>query len=274
VHLPLAERGSEHDVERLLVRTPGGTDVPLLQIADARRGRAYTTIARRNARRTVTVTAEVEPIDDTSRVLATLKGDVLPQLARDFPGLSFSFEGRQAEMQESLDSLLSGLLLALFAIYALLAMPFRSYFQPLIVMVAIPFGVVGAILGHKLMGYSVSIISLMGIVALSGVVVNDSLVMIDYANRRRREEGDNAFEAMHNAGVRRFRPIFLTTVTTFGGLAPMIIETSRQARFMIPMAISLGYGILFATAITLVIVPSLYMILEDARRVFRFRTAE
>ena len=150
-------------------------------------------------------------------------------------------------------------------IYVLLAIPFRSYVQPLIVMIAIPFGIVGAIFGHLLMGYSLSIISLMGIVALSGVVVNDSLVMIDYANRLPAGTARRAREAILHAGVRRFRPILLTTLTTFGGLAPMIFETSRQARFMIPMAISLGYGILFATAITLVLVPSLYLIVEDLR---------
>jgi multidrug efflux pump subunit AcrB len=154
------------------------------------------------------------------------------------------------------------LFLALFAIYALLAIPFGSYYQPLIVMIAIPFGVVGAVLGHIIMGYSLSLMSMMGIVALCGVVVNDSLVLIDYANRQRRE-GLSAFDAIHQAGGRRFRPILLTTLTTFGGLSPMIFETSRQARFMIPMAISLGFGILFATAITLVLVPCLYMMAND-----------
>jgi multidrug efflux pump subunit AcrB len=134
----------------------------------------------------------------------------------------------------------------------------------MIVMIAIPFGLVGAILGHLLMGYNLSLMSMMGIVALSGVVVNDSLVLIDYANRRRRE-GDTPFEAISSAGVRRFRPIILTTLTTFGGLAPMIFETSRQARFMIPMALSLGYGILFATVITLLLVPCLYLLIEDLR---------
>jgi multidrug efflux pump subunit AcrB len=159
-------------------------------------------------------------------------------------------------------SLLSSFLIAMLIIYILLAIPFRSYFQPVIVMAAIPFGLVGAVLGHIIMGYSLSIISMMGLVALSGVVVNDSLVLVDYANRLR-ARGQTALEAISNAGVRRFRPILLTTLTTFGGLAPMIFETSRQARFMIPMAVSLGYGILFATLITLFLVPSLYLILED-----------
>jgi len=140
--------------------------------------------------------------------------------------------------------------------------------QPLIVMVAIPFGIIGAVLGHLLMGYDLSIMSMMGIVALAGVVVNDALVLVDYSNQRR-HEGMNAHDAVCAAGVRRFRPVLLTTLTTFGGLAPMIFETSRQARFMIPMALSLGYGILFATLITLILVPSLYLIIEDVGRLFR-----
>jgi multidrug efflux pump subunit AcrB len=143
-----------------------------------------------------------------------------------------------------------------------LAIPFRSYTQPLIVLVAIPFGIFGAVIGHLIMGYSLSIISMMGIIALSGVVINDALVMIDYANGQRKA-GASPFESIHSAGVRRFRPILLTTLTTFGGLSPMIFETSRQARFMIPMALSLGYGIVFATGIILVLIPCLYMIMED-----------
>ena len=204
-------------------------------------------------------------MSQTSQVQATLVAEVLPQLVKDFPGLSYGWEGRQQDMAESTTSLFQGLALALFAIYALLAIPFRSYYQPLIVMIAIPFGVVGAVLGHIIMGYALSLLSLMGVVALSGVVVNDSLVLIDYANRMARK-GTCPFDSIHQAGVRRFRPILLTTLTTFGGLAPMIFETSRQARFMIPMAISLGFGILFATSITLVIVPCLYSIAEDIRR--------
>jgi len=171
-------------------------------------------------------------------------------------------------MTESMGSLFQGLLLALFAIYALLAIPFGSYYQPLIVMIAIPFGIVGAVLGHILMGYSLSLMSMMGVVALSGVVVNDSLVLIDYANRLARA-GTGTLDAIHRAGVRRFRPIMLTTLTTFGGLAPMIFEKSLQARFMIPMAISLGFGILFATTITLAIVPCLYSMAEDIRKLLQ-----
>lgn len=264
VKFPKEQRISEYDVEQLLIRTPAGTDVPLFQVAEVSRGRSYTSITRRNGRRTVTVTANVEPIEQSGQVIATVQREILPQLAKDYPGLGYSWEGRQEDMRESLQSLVSGFILAMGAIYAMLAVPFRSYIQPLIVMVAIPFGFIGATLGHMIMGYSLSVMSMMGIVALSGVVVNDSLILIDYANRLRREEGLSAFEAIHRAGVRRFRPIMLTTLTTFGGLSPMIFETSRQARFMIPMALSLGYGILFATVVTLVLVPCLYMILHDS----------
>jgi multidrug efflux pump subunit AcrB len=264
VKRPMAQRISEYDIEQLLIRAPSGKDVPLMQVAEVNRGRSYTSINRRNGRRTVTVRANVEPIGETNQVRETLIQDILPQLQRDFPGLSFAWEGRQADFSESMQALMGGFVVALCAIYAMLAVPFRSYIQPIIVMVAIPFGIVGAVIGHMLMGYELSIMSMMGIVALSGVVINDSLILINYANQLRQNNSSmTAFEAIHKAGVRRFRPIMLTTLTTFGGLSPMIFETSRQARFMIPMALSLGYGILFSTLITLILVPCLYMLLDD-----------
>jgi multidrug efflux pump subunit AcrB len=262
VRLPEAERASAFDVEQLMIQTPAGTFVPLIEIAEISQGRAYTTINRRDARRTVTVTADVEPIGETSQVRATLDEGILPDLANDYPGLSYGYQGRQADLAESTQSLMVGFVMAMLIVYFLLAIPFRSYTQPLIVMIAIPFGAVGAVLGHLLMGYNLSLMSMMGVVALSGVVVNDSLVLIDYANRMRRD-GTDLLDAVRSAGVRRFRPVILTTLTTFGGLAPMMLETSRQARFMIPMAISLGFGILFATVITLFLVPSLYVLVED-----------
>jgi multidrug efflux pump subunit AcrB len=163
-------------------------------------------------------------------------------------------------------SLFSGFLFALGGIYFLLAIPFRSYLQPIVVMIAIPFGIIGAVFGHMIMDYNLSIMSMMGMVALTGVVVNDSLVLVDYANKKQRK-GIPPSQAIREAGVRRFRPVLLTTLTTFGGLAPMIFETSRQARFMIPMALSLGFGIVFATVITLALVPCLYLIIEDIKRV-------
>ena len=170
-----------------------------------------------------------------------------------------------------MQSLIRGLLAALVIIFAMLAVPLNSYIQPIIIMTAIPFGIVGAVIGHLIMGYSLSVISMFGVVALCGVVVNDSLVLIDFSNRRVRA-GMSRRDAVQQAGINRFRPIILTTLTTFGGLSPMIFETSRQARFLIPMAISLGYGILFATMITLVLVPSLYLIVDDISRLIRMKS--
>lgn len=262
VRLPENERTSEYHVEHLMIHTPTGVFVPLTEIASVERNRAYTSISRRDARRTVTVSANVEPIGETGQVQAALNSTILPELIRKHPGLAYGYQGRQADMKESMQNLISGFILAIMAIYFLLAIPFRSYSQPLIVMIAIPFGIVGAVIGHLIMGYNLSVMSMMGIVALSGVVVNGSLILIDYANQQRRE-GVDTLEAIRISGQRRFRPIILTTLTTFGGLAPMIFETSRQARFMIPMALSLGFGILFATVITLILVPCLYMMIED-----------
>jgi len=185
-----------------------------------------------------------------------------------YPGVSFSLEGEAREQRESFGSLGYGLLFVLFSIYALLAIPFRSYLQPLIVMSVIPFGAAGAMLGHMIMGMNLTIFSLMGMLALTGVVVNDSLVLVDYINRRRRE-GMALLEAVSTAGIARLRPVLLTSLTTFAGLTPLIFEKSTQAQFLIPMAVSLGFGILFATFITLLLVPLNYLILEDLRRIAR-----
>jgi len=262
VRLPKAERVTEHSLEEMILRTPAGKEVPLREAVTFSRGRAYTTIDRRAGRRVVTVSADARPRSQAGQILAGLKQDILPAIQKKYPGLTYSFEGRQADRRESMQALFEGLGVAMIVIFAMLAVPFNSYIQPTIIMLSIPFGIVGAILGHLIMGYSLSVISMFGLVALSGVVVNDALVLVDFANRRRRE-GMAASQAVHEAAIHRFRPIMLTTLTTFGGLAPMIFETSRQARFLIPMAISLGYGILFATVITLVLVPAYYLIIED-----------
>jgi multidrug efflux pump subunit AcrB len=268
VRLPENERITEQDINNLILRTDSGIEIPLREAVTIERGRAYTTISRRNGRRVINVKAAVTPRSEANQVLADLGKKALPDLLKKHPGLRYSFEGRSADMRESIQAMVQGLLFAALAIYAMLAIPFKSYVQPMIIMLAIPFGVVGAIVGHLVMGYSLSILSLFGIVALSGVVVNDSLVLIDFANRRRRE-GMNGHDAILQAALQRFRPILLTTLTTCGGLAPMILETSRQARFLIPMAISLGFGILFATMITLILVPCLYMAIEDVLGLFR-----
>jgi len=272
VRLPKGERISEYNLEEMILRTPTGNEIPLRNAVTIHRGRAYTDINRRDGRRIVTVSADVRPRSKADEVLRSLKAETLPELQNKYPGLTYSFEGRQADRRESIQSLMRGLLVALVVIFAMLAVPLNSYIQPVIIMTAIPFGIVGAVLGHLIMGYSLSVLSMFGVVALSGVVVNDSLVLIDFANRKERT-GMNRRDAIHQAGIHRFRPIILTTLTTFGGLSPMIFETSRQARFLIPMALSLGYGILFATMITLVLVPSLYLIVEDIRQLIRMRSS-
>ena len=270
VRLPKDERISEYNLEEMILRTPAGNEIPLRSAVTIHRGRAYTDINRRDGRRIVTVEADVRPRSKAGEVLQPLKSETLPALQKKYPGLTYSFEGRQADRRESMQSLMRGLLVALVVIFAMLAVPLNSYIQPLIIMSAIPFGIVGAVIGHLIMGYSLSVLSMFGVVALSGVVVNDSLVLIDFANRKERA-GMSRRDAVHQAGIHRFRPIILTTLTTFGGLSPMIFETSRQARYLIPMALSLGYGILFATMITLVLVPSFYLIVEDIRQLIRMR---
>jgi multidrug efflux pump subunit AcrB len=264
VRLPRQERISEYSLKEMVLQTPKGSEILLRDAVYISRGRSYTDINRRNGQRIVTVTADVSPRSQAGQILDSIKAEILPELQQKYPGLAYSFEGRQADQKESMQSLFRGLLMAMIVIYAMLAVPLNSYIQPFIIMIAIPFGIVGALIGHLIMGYSLSILSMFGVVALSGVVVNDSLVLIDFANRRRRT-GMAPLEAIQASGLHRFRPIILTTLTTFGGLAPMIFETSRQARFLIPMALSLGFGVVFATLITLILVPSFYMAIEDVK---------
>jgi multidrug efflux pump subunit AcrB len=178
--------------------------------------------------------------------------------------VTYTFEGEQREQAETMSGLLRGFGYALLLIYALMAIPFKSYIQPLIVMCVIPFGIVGAIWGHIIMRLDLTILSMFGVVALAGVVVNDSIVLVHYINARR-AEGMPVNKAVRRAGVARFRAILLTSVTTFAGLTPLLLERSVQAKFMVPMAVSLGFGVVFATFITLMIVPVSYMILEDLK---------
>jgi multidrug efflux pump subunit AcrB len=268
VRYPEDERRSLGDIDEMRVRLPNGSEVPFTTVAEVEEGRGYAVINRTDRRRVVTVTADVdEDVANANEINADLRNAVLPALASEFPGLTFDFEGEQREQQESLGSLRVNFMVAQLAIFALLAIPFRSYSQPLIIMSAIPFGLVGAVFGHLLMGLDLTMLSMFGMVALTGVVVNDSLILVDLVNRMR-AEGATVDQAIRESGERRFRPIMLTTATTFLGLSPMIFETSMQAKFLIPMAVSLGYGIVFATAITLILVPALYRILEDAKALF------
>ncbi len=268
VRLPEDQRVSEHDLESLEIRTPRGGFVPLGQVAEFRRNRAPTTIAREDGRRVVAVSGALAAgVRSPQNVLASVQGELIPRLQSTYDGLEVSLVGEQREQGEVFSSLGPNFLLALFIIFSLLAIPLRSYVQPLIIMSAIPFGFVGAVVGHLVMGYQLSFVSALGIIALAGVVVNDSLVLVDTTNRYR-AEGASAWDAIVNAGARRFRPILLTSLTTFFGLMPMIFETSVQAKFLIPMAISLGFGVLFATFIILLLVPAFYMVAEDLRVLF------
>jgi multidrug efflux pump subunit AcrB len=272
VRLPKAERESLSSVENLIIRTPSHAEMPLRQAASVKYGRAYTSIQRTDGRRTLRVQAFVEEKEaNIQEVLASVFSKILPKIAHRYPGLTYSSAGRQKSNDEFLDFLKFAYVLALVGIYILIAIPLRSYAQPLfVVMMAIPYGIVGAILGHLIMGMDLSLISLMGIVALTGVVVNDSLVLVDAANRFK-SKGLDRFEAGLAAGKRRFRAVILTSLTTFGGLSPMILETSVQARMLVPMAISLGFGVMFSTLITLFLVPSLFVMIERPRDWLRAR---
>ena len=275
IRYPKEERKSLADIENMRIRLLDGTEIPFRTVADVRYGRAYSIISRAERRRVVSVSADVdEALANAGEINKDLAVKVLPQLMLEYPGLQYRFAGAQRERMESFSSLYVSFPLAMMAIYGLLAVQFRSYVQPIIVMSAIPFGIIGAVMGHVLMGwvfmtkFNIGLLSMFGIVALSGVVVNDSLIMIDLINRERKS-GIALGQVVRDCATRRFRPIMLTTLTTFFGLVPMMLERSIQARFLIPMAISLAFGVAFATLITLFLVPSLYMILEDVKiRIF------
>ena len=265
VRYPQDQRKSLADIENMRVRLLDGTEIPFKEVADAHMGRGYAVINRVARRRIVSVTADVDQaVANSNDVNADLKARVLPALQDEYPGLIYDFEGEQRDQLEIKKSLGRSAAIALLATFGLLAVQFKSYSQPTIIMSAIPFGLVGAIIGHVVTGFQLSILSVFGIVALNGIVVNDSLIMIDLINRERRA-GIALHQVIRDSVVRRFRPILLTTLTTFCGLVPIMLEKSLQARFLIPMAVSLAFGVLFATLITLVLVPSLYMILEDLK---------
>ena len=259
---PLDERSSLGFLEEMRIRAADGTEVPFASVARAEMGRGYATIRRRDRQRVLNVTAEVDrSVVTPESVLAKVKAQ-LPAIIGRYPGVNFSLEGEQRAHGDAMAGLVKGFALALLLIYALLAIPLKSYLQPLVIMSVIPFGTVGAVLGHLIMGWDIVFFSVLGMVALAGVVVNASLVLVHYVNRRR-DTGLEFLDAVHQAGVARFRPIVLTSVTTYVGLMPLMVESNLQARMLIPMAISLGYGVMFSSVITLFLVPCLYVILED-----------
>ncbi|WP_299269536.1 efflux RND transporter permease subunit [uncultured Psychrosphaera sp.] len=261
VRLPLEERAAISNLEHILISTPSGGEVPLSHVAQLIPGQSPSTISRIDRYRVLNVTAD---LDKTQTNMTALNADLkeyLDELVAKYPGVSHSLEGEAKEQRESFGSLQWGLLLVFFAIYCLLAIPFKSYWQPMAVMSVIPFGILGAVVGHWIMGMDLTIMSILGMLALVGVLVNDSLVLVDYINKKR-SEGMALLEAVSTAGAARFRPVMLTSLTTFIGLLPLLFEESTQAQFLIPMGVSLGFGILFATFITLILVPVNYMLLD------------
>ncbi|MEM9253992.1 MAG: efflux RND transporter permease subunit [Pseudomonadota bacterium] len=265
VRYPKADRENVDSLSNMYIRTPAGDEVPFDTVAQLDVQQGLIKATRINYQRAAEVTAEVDKaLTEPSRVMRDVEDNVLPDLLNKYPGLDYGISGAADEEAKMAVSMIVGFALSLFGIYALLAIPTKSYLQPLIIMGVIPFGMIGAIFGHWITDYPISMMSVMGVIALSGVVVNDSLIMVDFVNKSI-AAGMDRYDAVVNAGMRRFRAILLTSLTTFFGLVPMLLEDSIQAEQMIPMAISLAYGIVFATVITLLLIPSLYMILDDLK---------
>jgi multidrug efflux pump subunit AcrB len=266
IRYPLDERRSIADLENMSIRTPSGDEVPFHSVAEVSFGDAYSTITRQNRKRTVRVSADIDPeIVEPGEVIKEISQDFIPELLARNPGVDYGLEGASLEEIEFVRNISIASIAALFLIYGLIAIPLHSYTQPMIIMSVIPFGLIGAVFGHMLMGEAISMFSLFGLIALAGVVVNDSLILIDFVNKAR-AEGITAEQAVIQSGAERFRPIVLTSLTTAAGLMPIILETSMQAQFVIPMAISLSFGIIFATVITLFLIPALYLLQEDFGR--------
>ena len=269
VRYPEAERRSISDLENMWIRTPSGDEVPFYQVADIKIGTGFSSITRVNQKRSITISADIDPTKVESRkVIEEVNSKIIPEILSQFPTVKYGIEGASKDQQDFLNQLKWAFIAALALIFCLLAIPTKSYGQPFVIMSVIPFGMIGAIIGHFLLGKSLNMLSMYGIIALTGVVVNDSLIMVDYINKRR-AEGMKLVDAVVFSGTKRFRAILLTSLTTFFGVLPIYFETSLQAQFIIPMAISIGFGIMFATVITLFLVPSMYMVLEDIKKLFK-----
>jgi multidrug efflux pump subunit AcrB len=263
VRYPEAERASLGDLEDMRIRTADGAEVPFSSVALVEYGTGYSSIRRVDRQRVVTVSADVDrSVTTPEQVLQSMTGTILPSILAEYRGVTYELSGEQEQRAESIGGLFELVPVALLVIYAILAIPLKSYLQPFVIMSVIPFGMVGAMVGHEIMGYPIAITSLLGMIALAGVVVNSSLVMVDYINRQRMV-GMDVSEAVTRAGIVRFRPILLTSITTFVGLLPLMLSDTPETAFIVPMAISLAWGVLFATIVTLFLVPCLYLALED-----------
>jgi multidrug efflux pump subunit AcrB len=269
VRYPEAERASLSDIEQMRVHTPRGDEVPFREVADLNMARGYATIEHQDGKRRCRVTADVDPrTANAEQIVAALRASYLPDFAARH-GIETLVEGQHAQIVESVTSLLEGFLVALVLNYAILAGLLRSYLQPLIIMSAVPLGFVGALFGHWLLGYDVTLFSLFGMVCLSGIVVNDSLVLVDQVNLAVRA-GTPVLDAVRQTGEARFRAVFLTAVSDVVGVMPLVCDRSTQAQSLIPMAISLAFGLVVGTVLTLVVVPSLYLLVNDAKRTARW----
>jgi multidrug efflux pump subunit AcrB len=263
VRYPRDERDSVGYLDNVRIRTPDGGLVPFHAVAEIELTESPTTIQRFDRQRAIRVSAEVDKeYYEPGKITQDVLTQDLPAVLAQFPGVRYKLSGATESQQEVQRDLVKGALFALFLIYALMAVPLKSYSQPLIIMAVIPFGAIGALVGHWILGIEVSMMSFFGIIALAGVVVNDSLILVDFVNRER-ALGVPLQQAVMDATRKRFRAILLTSLTTFFGLVPIVLETSLQAQIMIPMAASLAFGILFATVITLFLIPALYLILDD-----------
>ena len=263
VRYPREERRSIGDLERMWVQLPDRVEAPFDSVAEYDLGQGRSQIQRLDKQRTIRVMANVDQqILEPRSAVRKIRMDYLPEMLSRYPGVSLELDGSSKEEEETLGLLLLVAFLVLGSLYALLAIPLRSYLQPLIIMSVIPFGLIGAVVGHAVLDTTISMVSIIGCISLAGVVVNDSLIMVDFVNRKTRE-GLNYAIASVEAGAERFRAIVLTSLTTFFGLLPIMFESSTQAQMILPMAVSLGFGILFSTVITLVLVPALYNILAD-----------
>lgn len=269
VRYPPEYRTRVYDIESMWISTPSGKLVPFTEVARLTESTGFATIKRKNHRRTVTITADVDTAITSSGQVVDEISASFPEWMDRYPGVTFSFGGQQLETSKSFASIKADFLIALLLIYAILAGLFKSYVQPLIVMAVIPFGMIGAVAGHYVMGYPLTILSVIGLVALTGIVVNDSLILVTFINRRI-EKGDDIFEAVILGGKSRLRPILLTSVTTVLGIAPLLMERSFQAKFLIPMGLSISAGLIFATVLTLVAIPSLYLIVNDLHQLLRY----
>jgi multidrug efflux pump subunit AcrB len=266
VRYPEAERRRLADIEQIRIRTASGHEVPLRSVADVRFSPGYSTITRTDGMRRVAVSAGVDTDRaNANEIFSELAAGFFPELMQRYPGVRVALQGEQKKMRESFNSLYIGFPLAVFGIFVIVATMFRSYLQPFVILFTIPFGIIGAVCGHLLLGYDLSIMSIFGMVALTGVVVNDAIVLIERVNVNL-AEGMPLLEAITQGARRRFRAVILTTVSTIGGLSPMILETDFQAKFLIPMALSIAAGVAFATLLTLVLIPSLLVIVNDLRR--------